>query len=424
MISRGWTGLRRRIRRPAPKEWWLWVALIVAVLVAGSVLSWVFWECLHDNRESVSSTVRNLGLLIGAAVAALLAVWRSRVAERQADAAQRQVEAAQQGLLSERYRQGTEMLGHKLKSVRLGGIYTLDRLATDYPDRYHILVMQTLCAFVRHPPTESSEIVRRSNAEQPAMDHDQEDEKTVQLREDVHAVLQAIRMRSPRRLEIESKANFELDFSGADLRRSDLRDASLSGDVFRQSRLSGSLLMDADLSGAHLQYADLTSPNLGRLTKVTTKDIAERRFPEHTRLDNADLTCALAMGAKMRGVILSGADLSGASLSFVDLADSCLMDADLSNARLSNADLTGSELHDAKLAEAILSEAVLSGTDFSGSFLFGLAVSPRRPVVGLTQKQLDTARADPSNPPKLDGVLDAITGEQLVWRGRPIKDSA
>ena len=41
---------------------------------------------------------------------------------------------------------GTEMLGHELKSVRLGGIYTLDRLASDYPDEYHILVhADTVC---------------------------------------------------------------------------------------------------------------------------------------------------------------------------------------------------------------------------------------------------------------------------------------
>ncbi len=51
----------------------------------------------------------------------------------------------------------------------------------------------------------------------------------------------------------------------------------------------------------------------------------------------------------------------------------------------------------------------MSGTKF--------AVKDYRPARGLTQAQLDQARADPDNPPKLDGVEDAVTGKQLVWRG-------
>ena len=43
-------------------------------------------------------------------------------------------------------------------------------------------------------------------------------------------------------------------------------------------------------------------------------------------------------------------------------------------------------------------------------------------ATGLTQDQLDMARADPDHPPKLDGVKDAITGEQLIWRGKPLDD--
>ena len=422
MITRSWRSVSRRTLHLARQEGSLWVLSTVLLLVVGIVLSWRFWDCLHTDQESASSTIRNMGLVIGAVVAALLAIWRSRVAERQANAAQRQVEAAQQGLLSERYRQGAEMLGHELKSVRLGGIYTLDRLANDYPEEYHILVMQTLCAFVRHPSTDSSEICRRSGVEQPALDHDQKDHSSFQLREDVQAVLQAIRTRSPQRMDIESKTNFELDLSGADIRLSDLRGASLSSAVLRQSRLSGSLLTDADLSGAHLQYADLNSPDLSRPSRVAKSDIGEGLVPVKTRLDSVDLTGALALGAKMRGVILNDADLSGANLPFVKLAGSCLMNTNFSNTDLVDADLSDAELFGAKLVKAVLTDAIISGADFSGSFLFGNPVSHPRPVVGLTQEQLDSARADPASPPKLDGVLDALTGEQLVWRGKPLDD--
>ena len=71
-------------------------------------------------------------------------------------------------------------------------------------------------------------------------------------------------------------------------------------------------------------------------------------------------------------------------------------------------------LSDAKLYGTILSDTNLSGSDLSGA---KLSLDGKLPVFGLTQVQLDEACADPNNPPKLDGVLDAETGEQLLWRG-------
>ena len=87
-----------------------------------------------------------------------LAIWRGLVADRQASAsqqqaseAQRQAETAQGVLLNERYQTGAEMLGNETLSVRLGGIYALQRLAEEYPHQYHLQVMRLFCAFVRNP---------------------------------------------------------------------------------------------------------------------------------------------------------------------------------------------------------------------------------------------------------------------------------
>ena len=126
-------------------HWVQWVTSLVIVVAIGSSLSIEYWDVLHDEeRDSVSTTIHRLALLIGGAVAVLLAVWRSRVAERQAD-------TAQQSLLNGRYQKGAEMLGNEVLSVRLGGIYALERLATEHPEQYHIQVMKLFCAFVRHP---------------------------------------------------------------------------------------------------------------------------------------------------------------------------------------------------------------------------------------------------------------------------------
>ena len=148
---------------------------IWAVINYWDWLSTTFWEWLRGGPggvESGSTTVRNLGLVIGGFIAILLAVWRSRVAERQADAAQQQVTAtqqqlrtaqhqadaaqrqadtAQQNLLNERYQRGAEMLGSDVLAVRLGGIYALRHLAEEHPKQYHVQIMRLLCAFARHP---------------------------------------------------------------------------------------------------------------------------------------------------------------------------------------------------------------------------------------------------------------------------------
>ena len=72
-------------------------------------------------------------LLIAGGLAAVFAIWRGWVAERQSQTAQRQAEIADQNLLNDRYQRAAEMLGSANHSVRLGGIYSLQQLGEDYP---------------------------------------------------------------------------------------------------------------------------------------------------------------------------------------------------------------------------------------------------------------------------------------------------
>ena len=101
--------------------------VVVYILVAVGV-SFCSWDDLHGQEHSASGTIRNLVLSWGAPLAAVLAVWRSIVA-------QNQVEAAQAGLLSVRHQRAVEMLGHDLRSIRIGGIRALTNLAIEYSDQ-------------------------------------------------------------------------------------------------------------------------------------------------------------------------------------------------------------------------------------------------------------------------------------------------
>ena len=128
----------------------------------------------------------------------------------------------------------------------------------------------------------------------------------------------------------------------------------------------------------------------------------------YLQVQDANLSCAWLTNAKLTDAELPRANLSNARL----------RQAILYGAKLRGANLSDAKLWDADLTRAILQNAILSGTDFCG--IDANSQEYGAPARGLIQAQLDVARADPDNPPKLDGVLDAETGAPLVWRGKPL----
>ncbi len=335
------------MRRKLTRQFWRdlfksggfrFTAFAVVVLAVGCALSVGFWDWLGAD-ESGSTTIRNVGLIFVGVIALPLAVWRGMVAERQAA-------TAQKGLLNERYRQGAEMLGRDVLSVRLGGIYALQSLAQEQLEEYHIQIMRLLCAFVRNPP---------------ARDEGDNGEETGKglpsglssRREDVQAAMEAIGARREKHLILERKAGFLPDLRGANLSYTKLAALNVSG-----ADLTYALLSDANMAGANLSRADLSSANLS-------------------------------------GAVLPYADLSNAKLAHANLSQALLFGANLSNTDLDN---------------TILTRADLVGGTFSGE--------DKSPAIGLTQSQLDEARADRDDLPELDDVVDAETDEQLIWRGK------
>ena len=101
--------------------------------------------------DSGATVARNLGLLVFAAVALGFAWWRANIADRQAEAAHANAETAQETLLNDQYQRATESLGATNLAVRLGTIYQLRRISRNNPHRYHLDVVQQLCAFIRFP---------------------------------------------------------------------------------------------------------------------------------------------------------------------------------------------------------------------------------------------------------------------------------
>ena len=376
-----------------------WFTVLATVLlVAGVTGSIVFWDWLHPNTPaevSKSTTLRNVGLLIGGILALVFAGWRGWVAERQAG-------TAQQGLLNERYQKGAEMLGSDILSVRLGGIYALERLDAEHPEQYHIQIMKLFCAFVRHPADDSDgrPLDSETNPTAPSTD--------------VQAVMDAIGARGDTELELEKLEGYKLDLRRVKLRRASLGMANLSGARLAWACLEGAALEEANLANAILNQANLTGATLGG-AKLVGASLRRAILPSAVFWNfPGPLQFITYYNALQQGGVLT-ANLSKAKLENSDLSGASLEGSDLSCAYLTDVILSGANLSDANLSGATLVRANLSGVI--------LSEDGKIPVTGLTQYQLDQACADPDNPPMLDGVVDAETGKPLIWRGKPCTDS-
>ena len=287
------------------------VGILVIVGVAAAARTDRSWILNHHEE------LRNLALVAAGAIGVLLAIWRARVAEHQAETARR-------SLLNERDQKAAEMLGSPLLSVRLGGIYALQNLAAEHPRHYHLGIMNQFCAFVREATNTQPSPAPAGTDPGPTPTSTRDSASTRPVHEDVRAVMDSIAGRSDAGIEVEQRENrFRLDLRGANLREWRFSEANLF-----EANLSEADLSEADLRGANLSWADLSEANLSG-----------------TKLSRADL----------RRAKLPGADLRGAKL----------LEADLSGADLSGADLRGADLRGAKLLEAKLLEAKLPGADLS-----------------------------------------------------------
>ena len=304
------------------------------------------------------------------------------------------------------------MLGNEVLSVRLGGIYALQRLAEERPEQYHIQSMRLFCAFARQPTKDSRLEVGQVEIEPGTL---------LGLRQDLEAIILAIGSRPKSRIELERKMDFRLDLRGAVLPGEQFLDLDLSKAMLHHSELPRANFANSNLADAIFDYSDLREARFHdvklRRTRFFSANLEGASF-ENMDLSMSDfsdgnLSCAILASTNLSGANFQHAIITNALLEGANLSGAGFLGADLSGTKLKNADLTGSHFLDANLKGANLTDANVSGVEFS--------VGGPQTAKGLTQVQLDLACADPKNPPILIGVVDSETGEPLVWRGKPVK---
>ncbi|WP_261565125.1 pentapeptide repeat-containing protein [Frankia gtarii] len=324
-------GVRRRIdRRWLFDRRWLWV--VAAVAAVGVVVGiWHLADRMYPPGTQGAAEARSAlqgGILT--AVAALIAVAGGLIALGETRQANKNTH------VRELYTRAIDQLGSTSGTIRLGGIYALERIVTDSPADQRTVV-EVLSAFIRSLST--------AHALRAPLPPDADGTvPPLPPAIDIRAAVQVL-ARLPYRDAVP---------------RADLTGADLTG----PASLTDLALPNADLSRARLAEANLTG----------------------AQLDGANLTRALLLRANLSHAFLVEANLAEARLVEANLAR-----AELFGANFTGAQLTGADLTEARLVEANLAGAQLTGANLTGTLLFGVDLSA---VTGLTHDQLAVAHGD------------------------------
>ncbi|MFG6105352.1 pentapeptide repeat-containing protein [Leptothoe sp. EHU-05/26/07-4] len=235
--------------------------------------------------------------------------------------------------VTDRFSKAVEMLASEKIEVRLGGIYSLERIARDSKED-HPVVMEVLTAFIREKSPHQVESYDPYDQEDAYFKEeyraDPENFDALCINEDIQSVLSVI-----------GRRNSSFDSTG------------------RIIKLPLTRLFGVELTGANLEKARISRADLGAAELVGAN------------LANATLVYTLFDRANLQEATLRQADLHGADLVGACLVKTNLYSANLTHTNLMQADLEGADLKKAKLIQAKLFKANLTGTNLTGAALEG-----------------------------------------------------
>ncbi|MGW6730216.1 pentapeptide repeat-containing protein [Nocardia sp. NPDC055029] len=248
---------------------------------------------------------------LATAATAIAALWFTG---QSLQSTEQQYALSEQAQVTERFTKAVEQLGSDKPDVRLGSIYSLERLGRDSPQDQPV-ILEILTSFVRthgvtcgQPPDKVSFPV------------------------DTQAALTVIGRRNT-------------DHDGP--RLFNFNNACLAGANLYGGNFSTMAFFDADLTGANLNNARLVNASMSpvRLGKavINYADLVR------VSLQNADLTGVSMRESDLTGAYLHHSNFTGADLFYVRFVNAKLIDVNLTGADLTYANLTGADLTGANL---------------------------------------------------------------------------
>jgi hypothetical protein len=188
--------------------------------------------------------------------------------------------------------------------IRLGGIYSLERIAQESPAEAWVTI-ELLAAFIRAKSYSQREQIRNQQRDRKPMSFPR-------IGTDLQAALSIIGRRNPttdpedRAIELRETNLRAADLVGAQLARADLWRANLSDAQLWQAKLTGAFLGKANLNNASLWQADLGGSYLWQANLQDSN-------LEEANLQGANISHASLSGANLRRTNLKGADLRAAT---------------------------------------------------------------------------------------------------------------
>jgi len=180
---------------------------------------------------------------------------------------------SKEGQITERFTRAIEQLGDEELQIRLGGIYSLERIAKD-SKRDHWPIMEILTAYIR------------TRAPWPTENREEKESLTEKKKPppDIQAILTVIGRRT-----YTSKEEIILMLSYTDLRRAQLHKANLNGTNLYKANLNLANLIEAKLNGAILKEANLSGANLREAELRKTKNLTIEQLSQVKTLNKAKL---------------------------------------------------------------------------------------------------------------------------------------
>lgn len=381
-------------------------------------------EIVNAGRSTLISGIGTVATIFGGAVLFLnfgLATKKLDLDTTQVEINSRKIEGdkelAESRLISERFSKAVEQLSSESIHVRLGGIYSLEKIAQDSPDDIWT-VMEVLTAFIREEsPAHAS--CRPYDYEEPDNGFLPAEEDRRELKTVIQAAASVIARKPDDCVGLaDAHIKFDLsmsDLSGvrwngvqlqnADLSRGSLIDADLRSAVLEKTDFSSNIMCRADLQSANLQGANLRGVDLS-----------------YAQLQNADLRGADLKGANLTRANLNDADLShttltGANLTLATLDNTKLVKSEMGGVKLMRARLVNTKMIGAMMAGSDLTETHIKGADLSEAILVSVNLDAAT-IMNTKMRKTNLLMANLKNI-KLDSKVEGLKVHQITEQLKP-----
>jgi uncharacterized protein YjbI with pentapeptide repeats len=332
---------------------WVRVPLVVAAALAGAtVFAAAIWTVPsmvvdHDlagaameSKDRVSA-INNVRTTLLQALGGMAVFAAAYVTWRQVRVGQDGVRATREGQITDRFGRAVEHTGSEQLNVRIGGLYSLWRVA-EHSAQDRTTVISIMAAFLRiHLPW------NRTSSASPDCDAPINALRPLEARNpDAQIALTCLGVLC------EGRPPEWLNLMSTDLRRADLDGLHLQGVIFDYSSLEAATISFVDLTRASFIHAILRHAEFSE------------SILRHASFTNSDLRGARLFSADLEGADFSGADLREADLRESRAAAALFRGADLRWADLSDLDLSTADLSDSQLNGATAN----AGTRWSAGF--------------------------------------------------------